>query len=370
MILPVSGATSEQIDVAVIGGGVVGLACAMVAAERGHSVCVLEREARLGQATSTHNSGVIHAGLYYPADSLKARLCVRGRALLYEFCAAHGVAHRKTGKLVVAEHEGEIADLEALQARARQNGVEDLELVDGAAVRAREPHVHAAAALWSPSTGTVEPEALVRALARRAAASDAAILPGSPLIDAAPNGNGVELVTPHERIRARQVVNAAGLYADEVSAMLDGERFTIYACRGEYAELAPSARGLVNGLVYPLPHASGHGLGVHLTKTTWGSVLIGPTIKYQAGKDDYEGDRLPLEAFVEPTTRLLPAVTLDMLQPGGTGIRAKLCPPQEKFADFRIGRDAKNASVIQVAGIESPGLTACLAIGEMVTDIL
>lgn len=147
MILAVSGATSERIDVAIIGGGVVGLACAVAAAERGYSVCVLEREGRIGQGTSTHNSGVIHAGLYYPKDSLKAQLCVRGRSLLYEFCAAHDVPHRRSGKLVVASEASDVPALDALKARAEANGVEGLELVDAAAVRAREPHVHAAAAL-------------------------------------------------------------------------------------------------------------------------------------------------------------------------------------------------------------------------------
>jgi L-2-hydroxyglutarate oxidase LhgO len=356
-----------DIDVAVVGGGVVGLAAALALADRGASVCVLEREPRLGHGTSTRNSGVIHAGLYYPTGSLKATLCVEGRDRLYALCAQHDVPHRRCGKLVVATATSELPELEQLHSRATSNGVR-VEIVDPVFVRSREPHaLSAIAALWSPDTGIVQAEALVRVLARLCRERDVALLVGSPLLDAHPRAGGVSIITPRETIEAETVVNAAGLHADEVSRLLGGMPFTIYPCRGEYAELSPAKRDWLNGLIYPLPH--GVGLGVHFVKTTWGSVLLGPTTGYQEARDDYESNRLPLEDFLEPARKLLPELSMNDLQPGGTGIRAKLHGPDQAFADFIVERDPANPALIQAAGIDSPGLTSSLAIGERVAGI-
>ena len=359
-----------HIDAAVIGGGLAGLASGAALAAAGRAVAIIERHPRPGQETSTHNSGVIHAGLYYPANSLKARLSVEGAERMYAFCRAHGVPHERCGKVVVASDEQELAALERLRERGTSNGARGLEIVDESFVKRREPHVAARAALWSPNSGRVDADALVHRLLRVAERAGATFLRGAALRGGEATSDGFRLTLDHETITAGVVVNAAGLHADAVSSLLGGEPFTIYPCRGEYAELKPSRRHWVNGLVYPLPHPSGHGLGVHLTKTTGGAVLLGPTIRYQADKADYERDREPLEAFVEPTRHLLPNVTLDDLRLGGSGIRAKLHPPEESFADFLIRRDRLQPSLIHVAGIDSPGLTACLAIGAYVAMLV
>lgn len=360
----------ESIDVVVIGGGVTGLAAAAALARAGLGVSVLERHPRFGMDTSTHNSGVIHAGIYHPADSLKARLCVEGARLLYAFCEQHRVPHARCGKLIVALDAAEADALPALKQRGDANLVEGLTLVGRDFIRRVEPHAAGVAAVYSPNTGIVEPEVLVQVLARVCEDHGVYLLPGTRSVGADPAQDSIILHTEREQIRARVVVNAAGLHADDVSAQLGGEIFTIHPCRGEYAEIAPSKCGLVNTLVYPLPHASGHGLGVHLTRTTRGSVLIGPTIRHQQSKDDYESGRLELVEFLEPTRRLLPEIQLADLRMGGSGIRPNLNAPDEMFADFLIRRDTRNPRLIHAAGISSPGLTACLAVGNLVTDLV
>ncbi len=358
----------ERIDVAVIGGGVVGLATACAVSARGFSVCLFERQRRFGLEASTHNSGVVHAGIYYPAKSLKAELCVEGRERLYGFCQEHDVARARTGKLIVARTPDDVPQLEALAARGKLNGVDDLEIIDAAHIRRLEPHVQGHAAIWSPSSGIVEAEGLIRAFTQVAAARGVYSLPGTDIVSGDASADGVELTTAKERVMARVVVNAAGVHADEVSTAIGGERFEIVPVRGEYAELTPSACHLITRPVYPLPDPSGLGLGVHLTRTTWGSVTLGPTAAVQNDKTNLEGSRLPVGHFLEPARQLVPALEASDLTLGGSGIRARLAPDRS-FADFLIRRDANVPVLIQAAGIDSPGLTACLAIAERVAGL-
>jgi glycerol-3-phosphate dehydrogenase len=361
---------TDTFDTLIVGAGLTGLAAAAQLGRLGYSVAVVERHPRVGMETSTHNSGVLHAGLYYPAGSLKATLCVEGLWLLYDFCREHNVPHERCGKLVVAQDESEFPLLEALCARARANGAEAVTIVDGSFVKSREPHVVGRAALWSPDTGRVDAPALVLALLHEAEAHGAAIARGSQPIAATASADAFQVSMDRESVVARTVINAAGLHADDVSACFGGEPYRIYPCRGEYAKVRRSRQHLVNGLVYPLPDPSGHGLGVHLTRTTDGDLLLGPTIRYQERKDDYEEDRLPLEMFAESGRLLLPMLSNEDVSYGGSGIRAKLHPPEESFADFMIRRDSRQPRLIHAAGIDSPGLTSCLAIAQRLATLV
>jgi glycerol-3-phosphate dehydrogenase len=368
----------DQANILIIGGGVVGCAIARAVSARWEDVFLVEQNPKLGMATSSRNSGVVHSGIYYPKNSLKARHCIEGNRLTYEFCKKHNVPFRHTGKLVVAANAHEEADLEALKKKAEDNGVEGLRLIGPEEIRKREPHIRGSAAMVVPSTGIVSAEELVHAYARIAAGQGAEIVTHARVVSLEPVAGAIrvglrigdEEDVQDEMIEARCVINAAGLYADEVAALLGNNSWKIYPVRGEYCEVRGPRSSLINDLVYPLPHSDGLSLGVHFTKTLWGTFLLGPTATYVDGKENYEKNRLPIADFAESAKVLLPEIEESDLQIGYSGLRPKLVPPTgHGIADFVITRDAAVPQAIQLVGIESPGLTAAPSIAEHVAQL-
>lgn len=367
----------DRANAVIVGGGVVGCAIARALSARWSDVFVLEALPKIGMATSTRNSGVIHSGIYYPPGSLKARLCVRGNRLTYEFCAAHGVPHRHCGKLVVAASDEEVNDLTTLMQNGRANDVEGLQLIDRREIRVREPHVAAAHALLVPSAGILSAEDLVKAYARVATERGASIVANAKVDRIEPLPDGIRVHSAAGEIETRCLINSAGLFADEVAGLLGSKmaEHRIYPVRGEYCELVRSRQDWVRGLVYPVPHHLRMTLGVHLVKTVWGNVLLGPTAHYIDDKNDYERNREPVGDFAEAAKQLLPELTVADLVQSYTGIRAKLAPPPgapggsasaKAMTDFVIQRDPEFPRVVQLIGIESPGLTSAAAIAELV----
>ncbi|MFT3914977.1 MAG: NAD(P)/FAD-dependent oxidoreductase [Anaeromyxobacteraceae bacterium] len=364
-----------DVDVAVIGAGVVGLAVARALALAGRGVAVLEAEAGPGRGASARNSGVLHAGLHHPPGWLKSSLCVEGRRLLVEYCAARGVPHARTGKIVVATAPDEVPALEAMAARGRVAGVNDLLLLDAADVAALEPSVRAVRGLLSPSTGIVDPEALVRALARDAADAGAIVVYGAPVVGGAgaPRGLVLEVggATPFT-VRCRAAVNAAGLGAQAVARAIRGVAPAsippLHLAKGSWFVLrgkAPFRR-----LVYPVPVEGG--LGTHLTLDLAGAARFGPDVEWVEAPGALAVDPGRAPAFEAAVRRFWPGLPPGALAPGFAGIRPKLSGPGEPARDFELSDASAHGvpGLVCLYGIESPGLTACLAIAARVRKLL
>lgn len=367
----------EAADAVVIGAGVVGLAVARALAQQGHETLVLERGDAIGSATSSRNSEVVHAGLYYPSGSLKARLCVAGRERLYAYCESHGVAHRRCGKLLVATNEAQRGRLAEIEAQARRNGVTDLRSLDAAQARTVEPELHAAAALLSPSTGIIDSHALMLALLGDLEAADGALALRSPVqaidVRGAQHVLQVGGEAPME-LGARIVVNAAGLWAPGVAATTQGLA-TSTVPQARYAKgsyFALSGRTPFSHLIYPMPEAAG--LGVHLTLDLAGQARFGPDVEWiePATPDaiDYRVDATRASAFEAEIRRYWPGLPVNRLQAAYSGVRPKLAigTGGRIGQDFVIHGPAEHgvAGLVNLFGIESPGLTACLAIADEV----
>lgn len=364
---------SENVDTVVIGAGVVGLAVGRALALDGRDVVVVEKNARIGEETSARNSEVIHAGIYYPTGSLKARLCVRGKAMLYAYCAEKGIGVGGCGKLVVAVDDGQLERLRALERQGRSNGVHDLAWLDGSALAEIEPEVSGAAALLSPSTGIIDVHAFMLALEGDIERAGGMVVTQAELERGTLEPDGIRLDIASgastSELKARAVVNAGGLHAATVAQRLaaGAEVPTIRYAKGNY--FAYRGANPFRHLIYPLPVAGG--LGVHATLDLAGKLRFGPDVEW-IDAIDYGVDTTRAEAFYESIRRYWPGVVRAALEPSYAGVRPKLGGPGEPPQDFRITRAATTgrAALVHLLGIESPGLTASLAIGEHVTGLL
>jgi L-2-hydroxyglutarate oxidase LhgO len=363
----------DEIDCAVIGGGVVGLAVGRALALAGREVLVLESEGAIGTGTSSRNSEVIHAGIYYPQGSLKSKLCVEGKQLLYAYAAERGVPHRRCGKFIVATSPEQSGQLEVIRAKAAANGVDDLELLTAQQAIALEPQLHCVAALNSPSTGIVDSHALMLSLLGDLENAGGMLALKSPITRAECEDGAIVLIAEDgTALRCRSVVNAAGLGAPVLARRFEGLPAssvpTEYFAKGNYFTL--SGRAPFGRLVYPVPEPGG--LGVHLTIDLGDQAKFGPDVQWVASADDLVVDPSRGDGFYAEVRKYWPALPDGALIAGYAGMRPKISGPGEPAADFMIDGPASHgvAGLVNLFGIESPGLTSSLAIGRYVAELL
>jgi L-2-hydroxyglutarate oxidase LhgO len=363
----------DQIDCVVIGAGVVGLAVARALALQGREVMVLEAADAIGTGTSSRNSEVIHAGIYYPQGSLKARLCVEGKELLYAYCAERGIGHSRCGKLIVATSDAQVAQLQGIIAKAAANGVHDLVLLTREEARALEPQLACVAAVNSPSTGIVDSHGLMLALQGDLENAGGLVVLNSPLARAECTQEAIILIAEDgTELQAKSVVNAAGLHAQSLArrfaGLADNHVPPSYYAKGNYFTL--SGRSPFSRLIYPVPEAAG--LGVHLTIDLGGQAKFGPDVQWVSAPDDLVVDPARGEAFYAEVRKYWPALQDGALIPGYAGVRPKIQAPDEPARDFLIqGPDVHGVpGLVNLFGIESPGLTSSLAIGNYVGRLL
>ena len=371
-----------EAEVVIIGAGVIGLA---IAAEIAHDLddfFVLEKNPEFGQETSSRNSEVIHAGIYYSKNSLKARLCVEGKMLLYEMCQDRRIPHRRCGKLIVATNDEEAEQLEAIRANGTANGVEDIEHLTGKQTKQLEPQIKAISALLSPSTGIIDSHRLMAYLEGHAKNRGANIVYKTSVERVeklAAYKYRIDVLNPGGDIysfKSRYVVNCAGLEADRIASGLGIDlvvnQYQQHFWKGEYFAVSGKS-DRIKTLVYPVPLPNNVGLGVHATIDLNGQIRLGPNTKYIANRGyDYCVDPIEKTAFFESATRFLPFIQLDDLHPAMAGIRPKLQKPGDSERDFIIQEETDKGypGFINLLGMESPGLTACLAIAKYVRNLI
>jgi L-2-hydroxyglutarate oxidase LhgO len=367
---------SEAVDAVVIGAGVVGLACAYELTKRLDTVVVIEREVGPGREISSRNSGVVHAGIYYPSDSLKTKLCIEGNRRLYEWCETHEVPHQHTGKLIVATSTEDEQRLRTIARHAKEVGAGELRLMTGREAMEQEPELRCALALHSPTSGVVDVHEFIASLVHEIKEADGMVVYHTEVDEIRKSANGWVVQTTDTtgsqmELHAQRIVNAAGLSALDVAAKsglpATQRPWRLYPCKGSYFALGAGAPPTRNSLIYPLP--AGGGLGVHITADISGARRAGPDAEF-VDTIEYSVDESRVARFADAVARYLPAIRPEHLTPDYSGIRPKLVGPEGGFADFVIANPASQPGVIHLIGIESPGLTAALAIGARVSDVM
>lgn len=367
-------------EITIIGAGIIGLAIAERISENHKNVFLIEKHPSFGQETSSRNSEVIHAGIYYPANSLKSKLCVEGKRLLYDYCKRYEVPFNKCGKLIVATSEDEIPVIENIRQNALKNGVNDLEMFDRDRIAEIEPEIFALKALFSPSTGIVDSHALMKQYETNMINNGGQIVYGSEVVAIEHINSGYEITLLDSdggkfSFASKRVINSAGLSSDKVSGMVGiyDDALRILFCKGEYFRIRSPKNRLVSRLIYPVPHQNMEGIGVHVTIDMGGGVKLGPDVKYlESNVFDYKLTPSKKEVFYESAKKFLPFLEPDDITPEMAGIRPKIQKPGEPQRDFYIMEESKRgySGFINLIGMESPGLTASIAIADYVNHLI
>jgi L-2-hydroxyglutarate oxidase LhgO len=366
-------------EITIIGAGVVGLAIAEKVSEKYKNVFLIEKHTSFGQETSSRNSEVIHAGIYYTKDSLKAKLCIEGKGLLYDYCKKYGVPFNNCGKLIVATSEVEISVIEGIRQTAMNNGVDDLIVLEREQISELEPNIFALKALYSPSTGIVDSHSLMKQYETNTVNNGCQIVYGSEVtgISKIKNGYEITIYDSDKKIysfTSEIVINSAGLTSDKISEMvgINDENLKILFCKGEYFRINPPKNRLINRLVYPVPHQNMEGIGIHVTIDMGGGVKLGPDVKYlESNIYDYKLTASKQEAFYKSAKKFLPFLEFEDIAPEMAGIRPKIQRPGEPLRDFYIMEETKRGypGFINLIGMESPGLTSSIAIANYVESL-
>jgi len=374
-----SGSVSTEAVITVIGAGVVGLAVAAQVSGKGRDVYILEKNETFGKETSSRNSEIIHAGIYYPEGSLKAETCVDGNAMLYEICRRYGIGHSKTGKLIVATEDEDVGKLEELLERGRRNGARGLKVLSRGEINKLEPNIEAVAAIFSPSSGTMDSHTLMRYFLNKAQEAGTKIAYKSNVIGIEKLSDGYEVTVENGSgsfmFKTKILINCAGLYSDRIAQLggidINKAGYKLFYCKGEYFSVGNRKNRLIKRLIYPVPQPSSRGLGIHATLDLEGRMRLGPDARY-VNEIDYRVDESQRGFFYSSVKAFLPFIESDDLEPEMAGIRPKLQGPGDDYRDFviRHEKDRGLPGLINLIGIESPGLTGSPAIARYVESMV